>query len=62
MYQDTDSVVFLGRPRDWEPPIGDYLGELTDEIDPKDGNYIFTFVCPADEKITPTRWIPVKSS
>ena len=44
MYQHTDSVVFLSRPGDWEPPTGDYLGELTDEIDPKDGNYISTFV------------------
>ena len=44
MYQDTDSVVYVSRPGDWEPPTGDYLGELTDEIDPKDGNYISTFV------------------
>ena len=44
MYQDTDSVVFHTRPGDWEPPTGDYLGQLTDEVDPKDGNYIATFV------------------
>ena len=44
MYQDTDSVVFLTRSGEWEPPTGDYLGQLTDEVDPKDGNYIATFV------------------
>ncbi|XP_072033428.1 uncharacterized protein [Amphiura filiformis] len=44
MYQDTDSVIFLTRPGEWEPPIGDYLGHLTDEVDPKDGNHISTFV------------------
>ena len=44
MYQDTDSVVFLTRPGEWEPLTGDYLGQLTDEVDPKDGNYIATFV------------------
>ncbi|XP_072048507.1 uncharacterized protein [Amphiura filiformis] len=44
MYQDTDSVIFLSRKGDWEPPIGDYLGHLTDEVDPKDGNHISTFV------------------
>ena len=44
MYQDTDSVVFHTRPGDWEPPTGDYLDQLTDEVDPKDGNYVATFV------------------
>ncbi|XP_072051856.1 uncharacterized protein [Amphiura filiformis] len=44
MYQDTDSVVFLSRPGDWEPPTGDYLGQLTDEVAPHDGNHISTFV------------------
>ena len=44
LYQDTDSVVFQTRLGEWEPPTGDYLGQLTDEVDPKDGNYIATFV------------------
>ncbi|XP_072039103.1 uncharacterized protein [Amphiura filiformis] len=44
MYQDTDSVVFLSRPGDWEPTTGDYLGQLTDEVAPHDGNHISTFV------------------
>lgn len=44
MYQDTDSVIFHSRPGDWEPQTGDYLGQLTDEVDPKDGNYISSFL------------------
>ena len=44
MYQDTDSVVFITRPGDSEPSTGDYLGQLTDEVAPNDGNHIVTFV------------------
>ena len=31
MYCDTDSVVFTSKQGDWEPPLGDFLGDLTDE-------------------------------
>lgn len=31
LYCDTDSIVFTVRPGEWEPPLGDYLGDLTDE-------------------------------
>lgn len=41
LYFDTDSIVFVQRDGEWEPPRGDYLGELTDELD---GNHITTFV------------------
>ncbi|XP_067226351.1 uncharacterized protein [Chanodichthys erythropterus] len=41
LYSDTDSVIFVSRDGDWEPPLGDYLGELTNEID--DGDYITEF-------------------
>ena len=43
MYGDTDSLVMIERPGEYLPPLGNYLGELTDEIDPKDG-FIQTFV------------------
>ena len=29
---------------EYEPQLGDYLGEFTNEIDPKEGNYIKEFV------------------
>ena len=41
LYYDTDSVVFVHEPDKPEPPLGDYLGDLTDELD---GDYITTFV------------------
>ena len=42
LYFNTDSVIFTSRPGEWVPPMGDYLGELTNELD--DGDYIMTFV------------------
>ena len=41
LYYDTDSVIFLSKPGDPEPPLGPYLGELTNEL--KDG-HITTFI------------------
>jgi hypothetical protein len=32
MYADTDSVVFSSKKGEWKPPLGDYLGDLTDEV------------------------------
>ena len=43
-YTDTDSIVYSYKEGEYEPPLGSYLGCLTDEIDPKDGNFIKTFV------------------
>ena len=40
LYFDTDSVIYVSKEGDWEPPTGSYLGELTDELD---GNHIATF-------------------
>lgn len=45
LYFDTDSVIFKAKRSDDLSylPIGNYLGELTNEISPKDG-YIIEFV------------------
>ena len=32
LYCDTDSVVFITSPGQQEPPLGVYLGDLTDEV------------------------------
>ena len=32
LYCDTDSIVFTTSPGEWEPHLGDYLGDLTDEL------------------------------
>lgn len=40
MYCDTDSIVFNVSPGEWQPDLGDYLGDLTDEVE---GNEIVSF-------------------
>ena len=42
LYYDTDSVIYVHEPGKFEPSLGDYLGDLTDELDA--GDYITTFV------------------
>ena len=41
LYYDTDSVIYVSEPGKPEPSLGNYLGDLTDELD---GDYITTFV------------------
>lgn len=51
LYANTDSIVFTTKLREWEPELGDYFGDLTNEVpdnaievfvtrDPK--NYAYT--------------------
>ena len=42
LYYDTDSVIYVSSPGKYDPPIGDYLGELTNEL--KKGEHIVEFV------------------
>ena len=42
LYYDTDSVVYIHQPSKPNPSLGDYLGDLTDELD--SGDYITTFI------------------
>ena len=42
LYYDTDSVIYVSRIGQYDPPLGDYLGELTDELD--GGKHILEFV------------------
>ena len=41
LYYDTDSVIFVSKPGEPEPPLGPYLGDLTDELN---GDHITTFI------------------
>ena len=41
LYYDTDSVVYVHEPGKPDPPLGDYLGDLTDELN---GGYITMFL------------------
>ena len=47
LYVDTDSCVYVSRPGSPKPPLGDYLGNLTNEItsDHGLGTHITQFVC-----------------
>ena len=41
LYFDTDLVVYVIKEGEEEPPVGDFLGDLTDELD---GKHIVEFV------------------
>ncbi len=44
LYFDTDSVIYVSIPGEWEPEIVDYLGELTNEL--ASGDFIVEGVFP----------------
>jgi hypothetical protein len=44
LYYDTDSIIFTHKNEEYEPKLGDYLGEFTNELNPKEGNYIQEFI------------------
>ena len=64
LYYDTDSVIYVHEPGKPEPALGDYLGDLTDELD---GDYItefmsggpknYAYVTNNDKRITKIRGI-----
>ena len=51
LYFDTDSVIFTSKPGEWMPTLGDYLGELTNELK-KEGDYITTFATGGPKNYT----------
>ena len=36
LYFDTDSIVFISRPGEYETKLGEFLGEFTDKLQCKD--------------------------
>jgi hypothetical protein len=40
LYFDTDSVYYISKPGYVDLPLGNFLGEFTDEFDKADGDYI----------------------
>ena len=42
LYYDTDSVIYVHKPDKPDPPLGNYLGDLTNELD--DDDYITSFI------------------
>ena len=46
-----DSCIFTHKEGEYEPVLGDYLGEFTNEIDKKKGSYIREIVASAPKAI-----------
>ena len=44
LYMDTDSIIFKSKPGEYEPELGDNLGDWTNEISPAQGGHITSFV------------------
>ena len=42
LYFNTDAIIYTSKLGEWNPPLADYLGVLTNELD--DDDYITTFV------------------
>ena len=40
-YYDTDSIIYTVKEGEWEPSLGDHLGELTNELDDNDWIVVF---------------------
>lgn len=53
LYADTDSVIFSSQKGDWKPALGDYLGDLTNEV-PQ--NRILTFVTGGPKNYAYRTW------
>jgi hypothetical protein len=50
LYFDTDSIIYIERPGEYSPSIGEFLGEFTDEI--SDNDYIDEFASAGPKNYT----------
>ena len=50
LYYDTDSVIYISKDKNTDPPLGDYLGDLTDELE--NGDHITEFVSGGPKNYT----------
>lgn len=46
IYHDTDSIIYIEQEGQYNPKLGNNLGDLTNEISINDGGYISEIVCP----------------
>ncbi|KAI2645089.1 putative DNA polymerase [Labeo rohita] len=46
LYCDTDSLIYTAKDGEYEPPLGPYLGDLTDEVGPGDHITLFSSAGP----------------
>ena len=50
LYYDTDSVIYVHKADEADPPLGNYLGDLTNELDEDD--YITSFISGGPKNYT----------
>lgn len=55
LYFDTDSCIYVARPDAYVPALGDYLGDMTDELD---GGWITEFVSGGPKVYAYKMWDP----
>lgn len=59
LYYDTDSVIYISRPGEWDVPTGSCLGEMTDELeDYGPGSYITAFASGGPKNYSYTIFSP----
>lgn len=59
LYYDTDSVIYISRPDEWEVPTGSFLGDMTDELeDYGPGSYITAFASGGPKNYSYTVFSP----
>ncbi|CAF1128644.1 unnamed protein product [Brachionus calyciflorus] len=44
LYFDTDFIINISKDGEYEPEVGDYLGEFTDEVKKKGADHIVEFI------------------
>ncbi|CAF1124654.1 unnamed protein product [Brachionus calyciflorus] len=44
LFFDTDSIIYVKVPGQYDLPLRDYLGDFTDEVKKKGANYITEFI------------------
>ena len=49
LYYDTDSVIYVHKADEADPPLGNYLGDLTNELN--EGDYITSFISGGPKKL-----------
>ncbi|KAG5865699.1 hypothetical protein JTB14_014529 [Gonioctena quinquepunctata] len=57
LYYDTDSVIYVSKPREFDIPTGEFVGDMTDEFE-KEGldSYITEFVSGGPKNYSYTLW------
>jgi len=62
LYYDTDSVIYISRPGEYDVPLGSFLGEMTDELEEYGkGSYIIEFVSGGPKNYAYQVYSPMKT-